>query len=595
MKKMTQHNKNKKESFRIVPAAAICCLLVGLLWAVFVLPAMAKAETIPNGSFDTTEALIQLLKEKGVINDKEASGFLDRHRKKATSTGQTITISSPGDQEAYLQQLSKDATQKVTNDLNNLKENYEYRSQDLIKKNILLEREVARLEEIITEEQMPALQKSSWAQRIKFGGDIRVRHESVMYDPDNATDIMDVNDPGTNHNINTTHDQHRQRVRLRFGVKANLIDQTEKNVGKVEAGMRVATGSVGNPVSTNHTLGDASNDRSDIVLDRAYVNWKYKPREEIWGGKLPQISLTGGIMENPWLSSNLIWDSDLGFEGVALNFVTDTLESNPFKAFVTMGYFPLEESEWSQDDKFMLGGQIGFSHRPWYGWEYKLAAAYYDYNNVSGQAVTGYQTTATRRLVESMSPKYMQGGNSTFTMDQTTLGTGEERQEDLGLLAEFRLLSLSARLVNSLYFPIQVQLYADWVKNLAYDAQAMSDKLGGLYSKEEIEADSGDTGYQVGVKVGYLKPRERGEWNVSLEYRYLESDAVLDAYTDSDFHLGGTNAQGWIVGLELGLYHNLWLKARWMTSDEITNMENSDDQNSDLSVDTLQIDLNAAF
>ncbi len=110
----------------------------------------------------------------------------------------------------------------------------------------------------------------------------------------------------------------------------------------------------------------------------------------------------------------------------------------------------------------------------------------------------------------------------------------------------------------------------------------MADKTGATVS--EIEEESGDIGYQMGIKVGYLKPRERWEWNVGIEYRYLESDAVLDAFTDSDFHLGGTNAKGWIFGAELGLYHNVWLKARWMSSNEITNMQQSDSQDGDLAV-----------
>ncbi|WP_321417709.1 putative porin [uncultured Desulfobacter sp.] len=547
------------------------------------------ADIKKTDGFDSTEALIELMKEKGVINDAEAQGFLKRYKEQAVQTKQTITILPAENQEEYIKNVSKGMTEKLTKDLSDLKENYEFRSDDLIRKTIVLQREVERLEEMMTEEHKPMLQKSSWAQRIRFGGDIRLRHESTLFDENNATDIEDPSDPGTY--LNTTNDRHRQRIRLRVSAKADLIDPGEVNVGKVTAGFRVATGSVDNPVSTNHTLGSASSSHSDIVLDRAYVDWTYKPEAEVWGGKIPQVSLTGGIMENPWMSTNLVWDSDLALEGVSVKLISDTNKSNNFSGFFTAGYFPLEESEWNQSDKYLLGGQIGFEHRPKYGWKYKIAAAYYDYYNVEGFPITSTtRTTADEQELARMAPKYMQKGNTVFDMDQTVDPNGTT----YGLLADFKLLNITGAITNSLFYPICISLYGDWVKNLGYDADEMANKAG--VSKSYIESISGDTGYQVGLKVGHLKPRQRWEWNLFVEYRYLESDAVIDAFTDSDFHIGGTNAKGFIFGGELGLYENVWLKARWMSANEIDDMQMlGDTQLDDLSVDTFQLDLNAEF
>ncbi len=73
---------------------------------------------------------------------------------------------------------------------------------------------------------------------------------------------------------------------------------------------------------------------------------------------------------------------------------------------------------------------------------------------------------------------------------------------------------------------------------------------------------SGADGYYVNMTFGYPQPRKRWEWNVSAGYKYLEPDATLDAYTDSDFHLGGTNARGYIVSGSLGLFDNVWLMGR---------------------------------
>lgn len=575
-------------SKRVMARIYICMVLIFISVGSLGHTAFAEEKQAGQNSFDTTEALIDLLRQKGVISDEEANGFMERHKQKVSSTGQVITITPDGDQEENLRKVSKGVTEKLTKDLNNLKESYEFRSGDLIKRSILLEREVQRLEEMLTEDYKPQLQKSSWAQRVRFGGDIRLRHESVLFDDDNATDIEDPNSPNTT--INTTNDEHRQRMRLRVGMKAKIVDNTDKNTGKVEAGIRVATGSVSNPVSTNHTLGHSSNDKSDIVLDRAYLKWSWRPEAEVWGNKIPELSLTGGIMKNPWKSTSLVWDSDLAFEGVVLNFKTDTNQMNSMSAFTTLGYFPLEESSWTESDKFMLGAQIGFKHRPTYGWEYQIAAAYYDYSNVEGQPISSVTlTTDETRELERMMPKYMQKGNSTFSM---STGDGDSYNH-YGLLSDFKLVNVTGKVTNTLWFPIQAVLYWDWVKNLGYDTQEMSDKSGASVSY--FESVSGDTGYQAGIKVGFPKPRERWDWNVFVEYRYLESDAVIDAFTDSDFHLGGTNAKGFMLGAELGLYNNVWLSIRWMSANEIEDMQITNTQSDDLSVDTIQVNLNAEF
>ncbi|MBU1194391.1 MAG: putative porin [Proteobacteria bacterium] len=592
------------------------CVFMFLVWIGFLFGTYAYADelkqpsapvntgTVDTGTVDSTEALIDLLKKKGLINESEAKGFLELHRQKIRETGQVITITSPDDQEEYLKGVSKQVTEKLTKDLNDLKDNYDFRTEDLIRRSILLEREIDRLEEVMTEEYKPQLQESSWAQRIRFGGDIRLRHESVLYDKKNARDILDPSNPPTQYKtnyINSTNDEHRQRIRLRVSANAKIIDPSDVNMGKVIAGVRLATGSVDNPVSTNHTLGHADKDNASVILDRAWVNWTYRPEEELMGKLMliPEVSLTGGIMENPWMASNLVFDSDLGFEGVTLGLKTDTNPMNSFSGFLTLGYFPLEESERSQKDKYMIGAQAGFKHRPAYGWEYMLAAAIYDYKNIDGTAVTHITRTAQDEIdLEFMSPKYLQKGNSWFDMDQTQKkidGVTDNHDVSPGLLSEFRILNISGQLDNSLFFPIQISLYWDWAKNLGYDPQKMGDKIG--QSKAVIEADSGDIGYQAGLKVGYLKPRELWDWNLFVEYRYIESDAVLDAFTDSDFHGGGTNAKGFIFGGELGLYHNVWLNARWMSANEIDDMQHGTlpAQKDDLAIDTFQFSINTSF
>ena len=55
-------------------------------------------------------------------------------------------------------------------------------------------------------------------------------------------------------------------------------------------------------------------------------------------------------------------------------------------------------------------------------------------------------------------------------------------------------------------------------------------------------ADSLNTGWLVGFAAGKLK--QPGSWMVSYNYRELERDAVVGAFTDSDFRGGGTDGKG---------------------------------------------------
>ena len=65
------------------------------------------------------------------------------------------------------------------------------------------------------------------------------------------------------------------------------------------------------------------------------------------------------------------------------------------------------------------------------------------------------------------------------------------------------------------------------------------------------------------------------------------TDAVLDAFTDSDFHLGGTDTKGYILGGSFGIDKNTWFTMRWLSADPIDGPP--------LSIDVLQADLNARF
>jgi len=81
-----------------------------------------------------------------------------------------------------------------------------------------------------------------------------------------------------------------------------------------------------------------------------------------------------------------------------------------------------------------------------------------------------------------------------------------------------------------------------------------------------------------------VKPND---WQVSLGYKRVEADAVLDGFNDSDFHLGGTDTKGWLLGANYGIDKNAWLSARYFSADSITGLP--------LAIDVLLLDFNAKF
>ena len=95
-------------------------------------------------------------------------------------------------------------------------------------------------------------------------------------------------------------------------------------------------------------------------------------------------------------------------------------------------------------------------------------------------------------------------------------------------------------------------------------------------------------GYQGDISFGDPTVLTFGAWRAVVGYRYLQRDAVIDGYTDSDFHyFGGTNARGYYLIGDVGLANRVWMRLRYLSANEIDGPI--------FGVDTLQIDMNTRF
>ena len=397
-----------------------------------------------------------------------------------------------------------------------------------------------------------------WADRLKWEGDIRMGYQGDRFSKNNAPEVFQ-QVQGQNVS-NTTEDRDRFRLRARLGLSARITPE-------IAAGLRLATGTLNDPVSTNQTLGQSGNKYS-FVLDRAFV----KAHSDT---VLPWLTATAGRMPNPWFSSSLVWDDDLNFEGAAVHIDPFAQSTSAWRPFATLGAFPLQEIERSASvnakSKWLLGVQVGTEWIPDLNTRAKLGLAIYDYRNIAGERNPFGLTTSNKTA-----PDARQKGNTLFNI----ANTGDPTNTLFALASDYRVLNVTGMVDLNLFSPVHVVLSADYVRNIGFSR-------GKTLARTGLNLDPDLTGYLAQVTVGMPDMLLKGDWQLSLGYRRLGADAVVDAFTDSDFHLGGTNNRGFIVGAQYALSKNTWLSARWLSSNEIRGLP--------LSTDVFQLYFNARF
>lgn len=565
---------------------------------------MASAETSAPSSLSMLEAMVA----NGVISQAQA----DKIIKDAEARDAAKAAVAPA--EAPLAAGSKRVTYVPEIVRKQLKD--ELRSEVLAQ---------AKQEGWATPNQVP-----EWTQRIKFKGDIRGRYEGVYYPDGNDTyssDMIDFNSINNGsplalvHSNNFAHnnipyhdaDQNRERMRLRarLGVDATLGEG-------FTTGMRIATGSGSDPVSTNQSLGGSGGDFSkyQLWLDRAFIHWDAVNDKEMG------VALSVGRFDNPFFGTDLVWDDDLGFDGLALTGRYRVEKG--LTPFATLGAFPVyntalnfssnQAEKTASHDKWLYGLQAGTDWKPHENTGVKFGASYYHFKNISGKqsspcniqdSVNSDNANSSVSCDTDLTrPSFAQHGNTYMALRDlsgTPYGTDNTSGDGLvnydgdeyqyyGLATPFRVLSLTGRLdYDGLKPPglgaLRFSVDGEFVKNLAFDKDKVAAKA--VNNIENGTYDGGDTGYMMRLTVGTPQLAERWDWNASLAYKYLESDAVVDGFTDSDFGMGGTNLKGFILGGNLVLAKNVWTTLRWLSADSIAGAP--------YSVDAVQADLTARF
>lgn len=442
-----------------------------------------------------------------------------------------------------------------------------------------------------------------WLDRIQWTGDMRVRDEFHYYDKGNAYPIVDfaqlnrtgpydLNGANPPPLLNTLENRTNSlRIRARLGVNVDLGEG-------VTAGIRIGTGNDNNPVSTTQTLGGGLA-KKDLWLDQAWLAWKPTDWAQVIGGRMP----------NPFMSTDLVYSNDLNFDGIVGKF--NVPMTDDIGAFANVGMFPIEYQaddfpsqqgvKNASRDKWMTGAQLGATWKFDEDNQLKAALAYYRFDHMQGQlsspcsiylGVTACDTDASRSA-------FMQKGNSLFLIrdivPDPNSPSSYAQPQYVGLVYDYHVADANVQFDTKVAdTPLRVE--ADYIRNMAYHrADAFRPDVGlnrlvnnfGAGDFSENTYKSGPVGWMLRATLGDVNPHAAGEWNVSLAYKYLQPDATLDGLTDTDFHLGGTNAKGFILGGSYGVSKYSWLSLRYFNAKEVFGPP--------LSIDVFQLEMNARF
>lgn len=448
--------------------------------------------------------------------------------------------------------------------------------------------------------------RSEWAERIKLFGDFRMRQEMLMYPTGNDSfsgafpnfNAINTGAPFDLTNaagtlppqLNVDQDRDRTRLRLRLGFDIDLEDG-------FTAGIRLATGGNNSPVSTNQTLGSTNGNtqgggfsKYELWLDRAFVKYEAElmPRTD--------LMLVLGRFQNPFFTnSQIIWDEDVNLDGIAFTMTHRWQNSS---AFLTGGIFPVfntalnspdnSSAKAASYDKYLIAAQMGVQFKLTENIDVKSTLAYYHWENIEGRFSSPFVPSSPNDAgdTDDSRPLFAQKGNTYRPIRNILAVPGAAPGGNLngtinqyqyyGLATKFRQLAWSGRVDFNHWEPLQVSLMADVVKNFGLDRAAMND----LARRDAVvnnrsggtgQWEGGDLGWYFGVNVG--KPvalfDQRGDWAFNIGYRHVESDAVVDGFSESRFGNGGSNMEGYTIQGLYALSKRTWTRLAYMNATQI--------------------------
>ncbi|MBF6028822.1 putative porin [Pseudomonas sp. P115] len=319
------------------------------------------------------------------------------------------------------------------------------------------------------------------------------------------------------------------RDKDRERIRARLGAYTEINP-QVDTGIRIATGSSADARSTNQDL-DGAFEKKSIWLDLGYID--YHPDQ------IKNLHIIGGKMLQPWVSmGDVIWDSDINPEGLAVTYKYPLGSSA--ELFGSLGNYNLKDNVDGdgvqyRHDLRMTAGQLGTRFTLTDNLKLTLGGSVYAFQNDDEKRATD---VATPLAINGNTP------NGQFRLYE---GFG---QADIGGLA------------------VPLSFYGQYVKN----NDAITDA---------------DTAWLLGAKSKVFG------FNLDYNYREVEKNAVVGAFTDSDFGGGYTGSRGHKFKVGYDIDKNFSVGATYFLAK--TDTYSRTRLNDSAKANTFQLDAEAKF
>jgi hypothetical protein len=346
--------------------------------------------------------------------------------------------------------------------------------------------------------------KRQWFEKLKFGGDLRLRYEGFDWEDKFDDDRRD-----------------RFRYRLRFGISAAISE-------KLKVGVQLRSGNPDNPHSDNQSF-DGGFDKDEISIAEVFV--RYQPNDVfgITGGKFSPKKL--------WLVSDLQWDDDVVVEGAMESFEFKG-SGGVLKSFQINAYqFVLEESS-SSGDAYLIGAQI----RPVF--------TINDKNQLTAGVGFHHYTRPEKVVALTLGGRLdtePDGVVTNLLFDPDPV----DPDNPLELVSDFEVLNAFAEWKNkaSKRWPVKVSLFY-------YVNTGAEDRVGSIFDSDgdvvvaDLNGKDQDTGYFARIQIGdYKKP---GQVSIRLTRYDSEPDAMFYAWTQSDTRRG-SNVDGHRFDVRVGM------------------------------------------
>ncbi len=402
--------------------------------------------------------------------------------------------------------------------------------------------------------QAKSLSVPEWTQRIKWGGDIRFRTQTDWGKPSGTTAAPTV----------IKHQRVRERVRGRFYMQGKINDF-------MYGGVRFAGGGTG-ARSTNDTLDDYFT-KDAAYFDQYYIRME-APSSIIrdYGQYFSDAKLWFGRFDNPYQYSELVWDSDINLNGIALQYVSPDIKTGALpdlNLYSNIGFHWVDEEANLSADPLLFGYQAGIKTAAFGPLATKLnmALAIWDFTHLKDKAPIG----------------------SAGTNSRWWSGAGLDNPTNTDRF-NYYLLDFLINIDNSKIFDMEFPhgVYADFVHNMG-----CSELNNGLL---------------IGAYIGKKKLSAPGDWKIRADWRYIERDAVTDFTPDSDFYgfgtyntsttssntngmpaEGGTNGKGINIAGEYQIFKNTVLSIEYYWMEPIKTWQNKTPWNE------LQLDIVTKF